>query len=68
MDFFEMLMAAAMVSGALVGTALMFFLFFYMAAMSMNPKKKEGPKDVDTIISQARHRARISQASHHARQ
>lgn len=58
MTFIEMMMAAAMTAGALVGIALVFFLFFYMAALSLNPYKKERPKNVDIIISQARQRSR----------
>lgn len=56
MTFIEMVMAAIMTTSALVGIALVFYLFFYMAALSLKPKKKHDPKNVDVIISQARSR------------
>ena len=58
MTFIEMVMAAGLTAGALVGIALVLFLFFYIAASSLKPSKKHHPKNVDIIISQARSRSR----------
>lgn len=58
MTFIEMVMAAGMTAGALVGTALLFFVFFYIVVQLSTPKKKHHPKNVDIIVSQARSRSR----------
>jgi hypothetical protein len=58
MTFIEMVMAAGMTAGGLVGIALLFFLFFYIGVQSLIPKKKHHPKNVDIIVSQAKSRAR----------
>ena len=57
MTFIEMVMAAALTVGALVGIALVFFAFIHLAFCSLKPKKRQKRQDdIDIIVSQARSR------------